>query len=130
MMPYTVLLKFLGRRRPAERGGDLADLAVEGGCARGRAAQRHGPLGLGQRRQGPSYARSAWIVHAGRSIHAKETSTRAWIHLPGHAAQPRLPGVLLAPPAGPAGLPIPRELPRPPADFTGRSAPSVRQAGR
>src|SRR5919198_3329264 len=29
-------------------------------------------------------------------VHAKETSTRAWVHLPGLAAQPRLPAVLVA----------------------------------
>jgi hypothetical protein len=54
-------------------------------------------------------------------VHSKETSARAWIHLPGLADQPQLPPVLVAPRVGPAGLPIPRELPRPPADFTGRA---------
>jgi DNA-binding SARP family transcriptional activator/Flp pilus assembly protein TadD len=53
-------------------------------------------------------------------IHHKGTATRAWVHLPGLATQPRLPAVLLAPRVGPASLPIPRELPRPAADFTGR----------
>ena len=53
-------------------------------------------------------------------VHAKETSTRGWIHLPGLATQPRLPAMLAAPRVGQAGLPIPRELPRPPGDFTGR----------
>jgi NB-ARC domain len=53
-------------------------------------------------------------------VHGKETSARAWVHLPGLAAQPPLPAVLAASRVGPAGLPIPRELPRPPGDFTGR----------
>jgi tetratricopeptide (TPR) repeat protein len=55
-------------------------------------------------------------------VHAKETSTRAWVHLPGLSTQPRLPTVLVAPRVGPASLPIPRELPRPPGDFTGRGS--------
>ncbi len=54
-------------------------------------------------------------------VHCKETSARGWVHLPGLAAQPRLPAVLAAASVGPAGLPIPRELPRPPGDFTGRA---------
>ena len=54
-------------------------------------------------------------------VHGKETSARAWVHLPGLAAQPRLPAVLAASRVGPAGLPTPRELPRPPGDFTGRA---------
>jgi tetratricopeptide (TPR) repeat protein len=54
-------------------------------------------------------------------IHTKETSTRAWVHLPGLSVQPHLPPVLVAPRVGPASLPIPRELPRPPGDFTGRT---------
>ena len=53
-------------------------------------------------------------------IHAKETTTRAWAHLPGVRPQPDLPALLAAPRIGPASLPIPRELPNPPADFTGR----------
>jgi hypothetical protein len=53
-------------------------------------------------------------------VHAKETSTRAWVHLPGLAAQPQLPAVLVAMRVGPASLPIPRELPSPAGDFTGR----------
>jgi tetratricopeptide (TPR) repeat protein len=53
-------------------------------------------------------------------VHAKETSTRAWVHLPGLAAQPRLPAVLVALRMGPASLPVPRELPCAPGDFTGR----------
>jgi len=54
-------------------------------------------------------------------IHAKETRTRAWARLPGLARQPDLPAVLAAPPVGPATVPIPRELPAPPAAFTGRT---------
>ena len=54
-------------------------------------------------------------------IHAGETTMRAWISLPGMEAQPRLPAVLVAPGLGPATLPVPRELPRPTADFTGRT---------
>ncbi len=53
-------------------------------------------------------------------IHAKETTTRAWVHLPGLAAQPPLPAALVASRVGPPSLPIPRELPFPPTDFTGR----------
>jgi len=44
-------------------------------------------------------------------IHAKETRTRAWVHLPGLTPQPNVPIVLAAPAVGPASLPIPRELP-------------------
>lgn len=54
-------------------------------------------------------------------VHSKETRTRAWVHLPGLPSQPELPTVLAAPPIGPASLPIPRELPGPTADFTGRA---------
>ena len=54
-------------------------------------------------------------------IHEKETVARAWVHLPGLADQPDLPAVLVAPVVGLASPPIPRELPRPTADFTGRS---------
>src|SRR6266516_3102333 len=54
-------------------------------------------------------------------IHAKETDTRAWVHLPGQAAQPTLPAELVAPPTPRAGPAVPRELPRPAADFTGRA---------
>src|SRR6266542_1140984 len=53
-------------------------------------------------------------------LHAKETATRAWVHLPGLAAQPPLPAALVASRVGPPSLPIPRELPFPPTDFTGR----------
>jgi tetratricopeptide (TPR) repeat protein len=53
-------------------------------------------------------------------VHVKETTTRAWIHLPGLTTQPSLPTVLAAPHAAPASVPIPHELPRPIADFTGR----------
>ena len=35
---------------------------------------------------------------------------------------PSLPAMLAAPRVGPAVLPVPRELPQPPADFTGRAA--------
>src|SRR5574341_1431185 len=52
-------------------------------------------------------------------IHAKETSTRGWIHLPGLPQQPHLPAVLTSPPIGPASMPIPHELPAPPTAFTG-----------
>jgi tetratricopeptide (TPR) repeat protein len=54
-------------------------------------------------------------------VHLKETRTRAWVIFPGLRPQPRLPAVLLAPQTGPAVLPIPRQLPRPPGDFTGRA---------
>src|SRR6266536_2249312 len=53
-------------------------------------------------------------------IHAKETTTRAWVHLPGLATQPPLPAALVASRVGPPSLSIPRELPFPPTDFTGR----------
>jgi predicted nucleic acid-binding protein len=53
-------------------------------------------------------------------IHAKQTSTRAWVHLPGLAVQPHLPALLTARGAGPASLLVARELPGAPADFTGR----------
>jgi hypothetical protein len=35
-------------------------------------------------------------------VHVKETSTRAWVHVPGLAAQPHLSVALVAPPAWPA----------------------------
>lgn len=54
-------------------------------------------------------------------IHAKETSTRAWLHLPGLTNQPTLPAELTAPRVGVVSLPIPRELPRLAGDFVGRS---------
>jgi tetratricopeptide (TPR) repeat protein len=54
-------------------------------------------------------------------VHAKETRTRAWVHLPGLDRQPELSSVLMAPPMGPATLPIPRELPSLPEAFTGRT---------
>jgi hypothetical protein len=54
-------------------------------------------------------------------VHGKETSARAWVHLPGLVAQPQPPAVLAIPTAGPVSLPIPRELPRAPGDFTGRA---------
>ncbi|MGH2771022.1 MAG: ATP-binding protein [Actinomycetota bacterium] len=55
-------------------------------------------------------------------VHAKETRTRAWVHLPGLREQPRLPEVLVASPVGPETLPIPRELPADIYAFTGRGA--------
>ena len=54
-------------------------------------------------------------------VHAKETCTRAWVHLPGLASQPELSSVLAAPPLGPTTLPIPHELPSLPEAFTGRT---------
>ena len=54
-------------------------------------------------------------------VHGREMSARAWVHLPGLATQPKLPAVLAVPRVGQAGLSIPRELPRPPGDFTGRA---------
>jgi tetratricopeptide (TPR) repeat protein len=54
-------------------------------------------------------------------VHAKETRTRAWVHLPGLPHQPVLSSVLTVPPLGPATLPIPRELPSLPEAFTGRT---------
>src|SRR6266536_595096 len=54
-------------------------------------------------------------------VHAKETRTRAWVHLPGLASQPELSSVLAAPPLGPTTLRIPHELPGLPEAFTGRT---------
>ena len=59
-------------------------------------------------------------------VHAKETRSRAWINLPGLTTQPHLPEVLRATQTEPARLPIPRELPRPAADFTGRTSELTR----
>ena len=39
-------------------------------------------------------------------VHAKETRTRAWVHLPGLPQQPDLSAALAAPPVGPATPPI------------------------
>ncbi len=54
-------------------------------------------------------------------VHAKETRTRAWVHLPGLSSQPELSSVLAAPPLGPTTLRIPHELPSLPEAFTGRT---------
>src|SRR6266536_3084097 len=54
-------------------------------------------------------------------VHAKETRTRAWVHLPGLSSQPELSSVLAAPPLGPTTLRIPHELPGLPEAFTGRT---------
>jgi hypothetical protein len=39
-------------------------------------------------------------------VHAKETRTRAWVHLPGLARQPDLSALPAAAPAGPAAVPV------------------------
>jgi tetratricopeptide (TPR) repeat protein len=56
-------------------------------------------------------------------VSEKETSTRAWVHLPGMPSQPqlaRLPGVPVAPSHGPPTQPTPRQLPKDISEFTGR----------
>src|SRR6266542_2556655 len=78
---------------------------------------RHAYQGLA-----PSYWRPV-------KVYAKEIRTRAWVHLPGVDRQSDLPGVLAALPMGPAGLPVPRQLPAPPTVFTGR-ANLIRQVSR
>src|SRR6266487_1800570 len=62
------------------------------------------------------------VVHAGELLHDSYGHTGQSFNHAARllAAQPRLPAVLAAPRVGQAGLPIPRELPRPPGDFTGR----------
>lgn len=56
-------------------------------------------------------------------VSEKETSTRAWVHLPGVPSQPeltRLPRVPVAPSHGPPTQPTPRQLPNDIGEFTGR----------
>lgn len=65
-------------------------------------------------------------------VSEKETSTRAWVHLPGLATQPELGRLALVPVAprhGPPTQPTPRELPSDIGDFTGREQELERLQG-
>jgi hypothetical protein len=73
----------------------------------------------------PAAYQPVWVTE-------KETSARAWIHLPGRASQPalaRLPGVPVASRHGPATQPTPRELPSDVPELTGRE-PELQRLSR